>query len=79
MCGIAGFINFKDPVALAEMANRVQQHRGPDSQAHWLHNNVCLAHQRLSIIDLDKRSDQPFKKGNLTIIFNGEIYNYEAL
>lgn len=79
MCGIAGFINFKDPVTLARMANRVQQHRGPDSQAHWLHNNVCFAHQRLSIIDLDKRSDQPFQKGNLTIIFNGEIYNYEAL
>ncbi|HRO44685.1 asparagine synthase (glutamine-hydrolyzing) [Agriterribacter sp.] len=79
MCGIAGFINFKDPVTLAQMANRVQQHRGPDSQAHWQYNNVCFAHQRLSIIDLDKRSDQPFTKGNLTIIFNGEIYNYEAL
>lgn len=79
MCGIAGFINFKDPITLAQMANRVQQHRGPDSQAHWQYNNVCFAHQRLSIIDLDKRSDQPFTKGNLTIIFNGEIYNYEAL
>lgn len=79
MCGIAGFINFKDPVSLAQMANRVQQHRGPDSQHHWLYNNVCLVHQRLSIIDLDKRSDQPFTKGSLTIIFNGEIYNYKAL
>ncbi|HTN08894.1 asparagine synthase (glutamine-hydrolyzing) [Agriterribacter sp.] len=79
MCGIAGFIHFNDPVGLAQMANKVQQHRGPDSQHHWLHNNVCFAHQRLSIIDIDKRSDQPFTKGNLTIIFNGEIYNYEAL
>ena len=79
MCGIAGFINFKDPVSLAQMANRIQQHRGPDSQHYWLHNNVCLVHQRLSIIDLDKRSDQPFTKSNLTIIFNGEIYNYQVL
>ncbi len=79
MCGIAGFINFRDPFELAQTANSVQRHRGPDSQAHWLHNNVCFAHQRLSIIDLDKRSDQPFKKGNLNIIFNGEIYNYKAL
>ena len=38
--------------------------------------NVNLLHTRLGIIDLDERSNQPFTDGDLTIIFNGEIYNY---
>ena len=36
-------------------------------------------HSRLSIIDLNKRSNQPFKIWNDVIIFNGEIYNYIEL
>ena len=39
-------------------------------------NQVILIHSRLSIIDIDTRSDQPYSKDNLTIIFNGEIYNF---
>jgi asparagine synthase (glutamine-hydrolysing) len=35
-----------------------------------------LVHRRLSIIDLDNRSNQPFKYKNTILIFNGEIYNY---
>ena len=44
----------------------------------WIseNNNVGLAHTRLSIIDLDKRSKQPMKKKKYIITFNGEIYNY---
>src|SRR5437868_13067613 len=38
-----------------------------------------FAHQRLSIIDLDARADQPFEKEGLVIIFNGEIYNYQEV
>ena len=71
MCGIAGFINFKDPVSTAQMANRVQQHRGTMASTTGC-TTMYAVHQRLSIIDLDKRSDQPFTKGNLTIIFNGK-------
>ena len=37
---------------------------------------IFFLHSRLSIIDLDERSNQPFEKDNLVIIFNGEIYNY---
>lgn len=79
MCGIAGFINFNNVETIAASANKVQQHRGPDSQAYWIEGNVCLTHQRLSIIDLESRSNQPFDKGNLVMIFNGEIYNYQEL
>ncbi|MGE5106258.1 MAG: asparagine synthase (glutamine-hydrolyzing) [Sphingobacteriales bacterium] len=76
MCGIAGFINIPNSKIVAQEANAIQQHRGPDDQSIWAHNNVTFAHQRLSIIDLDSRSNQPMVKHNLAIIFNGEIYNY---
>lgn len=79
MCGIAGFINFQDPRPLAQFAQQSQAHRGPDSHRTWVEGPVAFAHQRLSIIDLDKRSDQPFEKDDLIIIFNGEIYNYQQL
>lgn len=79
MCGIAGFVNFPDPEELIGIANREQAHRGPDSQKGWRENNVAFAHQRLSIIDLAERSDQPFIKDGLVIVFNGEIYNYREL
>lgn len=79
MCGIAGFINFDDAAVMVKLANKVQAHRGPDGQHMWMHENLAFAHQRLSIIDLAARADQPLVKGNLVIVFNGEIYNYREL
>lgn len=79
MCGIAGFINFKNNSELARRANEIQKHRGPDSQDVWSNNFLALAHQRLSIIDLNSRSDQPLMKENFVIIYNGEVYNYLEL
>ncbi len=79
MCGIAGFIGFKNNKELAELANEIQKHRGPDNQSVWMDEFIALSHQRLSIIDLSDRADQPFEKDNLIIVFNGEIYNYQEL
>lgn len=79
MCGIAGFINFENNLALADYANQIQKHRGPDNQNTWSDNHIALAHQRLSIIDLSEKGNQPFQKKNLVIVFNGEIYNYKEL
>ncbi|MBL7767474.1 MAG: asparagine synthase (glutamine-hydrolyzing) [Flavipsychrobacter sp.] len=79
MCGFAGFTGFADNQALAAIANQCQAHRGPDNQSVWADEYIALAHQRLSIIDLSERSNQPFHKGDYTIIFNGEIYNYQEL
>ena len=58
--------------------------RGPDSQKFLkkkINKNsfLNLFFSRLSIIDANKRSDQPFKYKNLTLVFNGEIYNYKEL
>ena len=64
------------------MINEVRS-RGPDFQNYWSdkENQVYLGHTRLAIIDLNQRSNQPIQSqdGNWTIIFNGEIYNYEEL
>ena len=79
MCGIAGFVGFSENARLAAEANKIQKHRGPDSQAVWKNEFLALAHQRLSIIDLSSRSDQPFIKGEYVMIYNGEIYNYQEL
>ncbi len=79
MCGLAGFIGFENNVQLAEHANKCQAHRGPDNQSVWNDDYIALAHQRLSIIDLSNEANQPFHKGDLVIVFNGEIYNYKEL
>ena len=89
MCGIVGFLNLKnqkfsfDPLnVIKEMINQVKS-RGPDFQDFWCDqkSRIYLGHSRLAIIDLNKRSNQPIhsKNNKWTIIFNGEIYNYEEL
>jgi len=88
MCGIAGYITNKKYLNFSfEKASKnlklIMRNRGPDQQSSFCHtsNNyiVNLFSSRLSIIDLDPRSSQPFKSGDLIIIFNGEIYNYIEL
>ena len=81
MCGIAGYIGFKNiPKENINRTLKIMQNRGPNNQQfisdNLDQNNIFLLHSRLSIIDLDERSNQPFEKDNLVIIFNGEIYNY---
>ncbi|MBN1183552.1 MAG: asparagine synthase (glutamine-hydrolyzing) [Bacteroidales bacterium] len=79
MCGIAGFIGFDNKNTLAKDANINQKHRGPDNQGIWCDDYISLAHQRLAIIDVSERANQPFIKDSHVIVFNGEIYNYKEL
>lgn len=85
MCGIAGFYSFHkidhDYYASLEKAIRSLQRRGPDSHGFFSDNQVGLAHSRLSIIDTSADANQPFTSsdGRYTIIFNGEIFNYQEL
>ena len=51
-------------------------HRGPDHQGTYLNQNIGLGHKRLTILGLSDKSNQPFHFRHLTIVFNGEIYNY---
>ena len=84
MCGIAGLFDFRglqdfDRELLAAM-NQTQFHRGPDEGGEFLEPGVALAHRRLSIIDLSS-GQQPMHSvdGNLTVVYNGEIYNFGKL
>lgn len=79
MCGIAGFVGAGDRETLARMT-AVLAHRGPDDSGLWDNGTVFLGHRRLSIVDLEG-GHQPMATadGDLTLIFNGEIYNHAEL
>ncbi len=79
MCGIAGFVGAGDRESLARMTG-VLVHRGPDDSGLWDNGNVFLGHRRLAIVDL-AGGHQPMSTsdGDLTVIFNGEIYNHGEL
>jgi len=55
--------------------------RGPDACGEWTGDGVVLGHRRLSIVDLDARSNQPMVTADarFIIVYNGEIYNYREL
>ncbi len=55
------------------------EQRGPDAGGSWLQNNVGLGHRRLSIIDLTQAAHQPMLDKELSLVFNGCIYNYLQL
>jgi asparagine synthase (glutamine-hydrolysing) len=82
MCGFAGVVGIDTigeqarDVALSSLA-----HRGPDASGSCVVDDVLLLHTRLSILDLDARSDQPFvgDDGRFMLIYNGELYNFQAL
>ena len=82
MCGIAGMLRFggsPDPAVLAAMSSALA-HRGPDSAGQAVYGPVGLAARRLAIIDLEG-GDQPITTadGRITVVQNGEIYNYVEL
>ena len=81
MCGFVGFCskNVKDKNVIKEMNNQII-HRGPDSDGYYFDKDVNFGFRRLSIIDLHEGS-QPIlnEGGDIAIIFNGEIYNYQEL
>lgn len=79
MCGINGIVGNLANTTDLQAANAVIAHRGPDAQGVWRGPNVVLGHVRLSIIDVTERSNQPFVKDGLAIVFNGEVYNFREL
>jgi asparagine synthase (glutamine-hydrolysing) len=84
MCGIAGILSRKlEAGSVAAGLRDRMRHRGPDDAGLFVcaEQNIALAHQRLSIIDLSSEAHQPMSTadGRWTIVFNGEIYNYVEL
>ena len=85
MCGIGGIVNTNnskiDPNIIENIKDSLE-HRGPDnSSVKHISESNCFVHTRLSIIDLNDRSNQPFQSadGRYTLVFNCEIYNYKEI
>src|SRR3989339_142658 len=85
MCGIAGFVQSNrqfDKGSLEQML-QLLKHRGPDAQGTHVdeRSQVYLGHRRLSIIDLSPLGNQPMhnEDQSVSVVFNGEIYNYQEL
>jgi asparagine synthase (glutamine-hydrolysing) len=79
VCGLLGGVWRNDEAvdaALARRALALIAHRGPDAEGLEIDNGVFLGHRRLSIIDLDPRANQPMRSGALSMVYNGEIYNF---
>ncbi len=83
MCGIAGAFQQPDGKVIATTMVEHLTHRGPDAggvlEVVDPSTAVFLAHRRLSIIDLSSAADQPLSKDGLSLIYNGELYNYREL
>ena len=80
MCGYISiyYKNKKaDELLIRQLTEKII-HRGPDDTGYFIKNNIAFGFDRLSIIDLEG-GNQPFKKENRTIVFNGEIYNHKEL
>ena len=84
MCGICGKFMFDAESEVSEglvraMANTIA-HRGPDDEGFYVSGQIGLGFRRLSIIDLSG-GHQPLSNedGTVWVVFNGEIYNYQAL
>jgi asparagine synthase (glutamine-hydrolysing) len=80
MCGIAGMIDPRfgreaGETLLKRMLESIR-HRGPDHSSVWVDPPVLLGHNRLSIIDLSERANQPMEFDGLVIVYEGEVYNY---
>ncbi len=84
MCGINVIYNSlnisQQHIDIVEKMNTEMLYRGPDSQVVWNNEKVVLGHNRLSIIGLDNGNQPIFNNDkSLTLVCNGEIYNYLEL
>jgi asparagine synthase (glutamine-hydrolysing) len=90
MCGFAGVFNKTNEInnnQLKKLSSEVD-FRGPDFSGIKIYDNnfenqkighIGLFHNRLAIIDLDQRANQPFEDKGYVMLYNGEIYNFEEL
>ena len=81
MCGICGIVGPQASIlgsrqSVLEMM-KILEHRGPDDEGIVSSGNFIFGHRRLAIIDIE-HGTQPMRSsdGKITLIYNGEIYNY---
>mgnify|MGYP003465888906 CR=1 FL=1 len=88
VCGLAGYRRLAEssiPFSMhpLEELHTAMNHRGPNGHGAWVCQNAQIARvqRRLSVIDLSDAGYQPMmdKEKAVVLVFNGEIYNYQAL
>ena len=84
MCGILGLVSSSSLSAGDRRrfgdALELQARRGPDDRSTVaVSDQALLGHARLSILDIDSRSNQPMRGEKYTLVFNGEVFNFIEL
>lgn len=81
MCGICGYIDKQLSHEVGMQMVMSLKHRGPDNQSVRLYPDChcLLGHARLSIIDLSADANQPMEYKHYSIVFNGEVYNFQEI
>ena len=84
MCGILGAFHSEGRLPDGDLFSRcvnTLRRRGPDDGGLWSDGQIRLGHRRLAVVDISPAGHQPMVSadGRYVIIFNGEIYNHEAL
>jgi len=85
MCGIAGFVDKKKQLTPNKRKLYIQkmvesiEHRGRDDIDFYLDDSITLGHTRLSFFDTSSQGKQPMARLEAIVVFNGEIYNHQAL
>lgn len=80
MCGVAGFISENCTETTLKRMGDMLTHRGPDETGYYYQDNVGLVSKRLSIIDLNNGKQPVYNENeSITVILNGEIFNYIQL
>lgn len=86
MCGIAGWLDFKNNISENETVfshmSETLSKRGPDESGAYISENVVLLHRRLSVVDIENGKQPMYKKksdSEYIIVYNGEIYNTDEI
>jgi len=83
MCGILGIVSRKSDSFAFQNGLTSLKHRGPENTSYFTHyvddKQVSLGHTRLSIIDLSEAGNQPMHLGEKSMVYNGEVYNFNEL
>lgn len=81
MCGLAGIVSTSltgDRIqAPLQRMTHAMKRRGPDGNGLKIESSCGLAHTRLAIIDTSTNGAQPMTRAGVTLVYNGELYNFQ--
>lgn len=79
MCGFVVMSTKKISEKTFKNSLKKVRHRGPDNTNYYFHYDINWGFNRLSIMDLSEKGNQPFRFNDCELVCNGEIYNYKSL